>query len=104
MSKETERLDELLRQGLDRVSDLGDEQPPNLGDLQMLVASVQAEQRQKLYGDLLKFWGVAAVLLAAILLAFQRSPIAFLVFQGAVGLLSLIGAGLWYVGRKQVAE
>jgi len=104
MGKENERLEQLLREGLDRVSDLGDEQPPDLGNLQMLVATVQAEQRQRLRADLLKFWGVAAVLLTALLFGFMRSPTAFLFFQGAAGLLSLVGVGLWYASRKQVTE
>ncbi|MFZ5824401.1 MAG: YxlC family protein [Bacillota bacterium] len=94
----------LLKQGLDRVGDLGDEQPPNLGALQMLVAATQAEQRRQLQADLLKFWAVAAMLLAVLAFAYLEEPVYFIAFQGAVTLLSLVGAVLWYAGARRVTE
>ena len=94
----------LLKQGLDQVGDLGDEQPPNLGALQMLVAETQLEQRRQLHADLLKFWAAAAMLLAGLAFALLREPVYFIAFQGAVTLLSLVGAVLWYAGVRRVTE
>lgn len=102
----TKRADweRLLKQGLDQASDLRDEEPPNLAALQMLVAETQAEQRRQLYADLFKFWAVAAMLLAGLAFALLREPVYFLAFQGAVAVLSLAGAGLWYTGLRRVTE
>lgn len=99
-----EHWEALLKQGIDQLSDLGEEEPPNLAALQMLVADVQAEGRRKLYLDLLKFWAVAAVLLTGAAWALLREPVYFLLLQGVVALLSLVGAGLWYTSRKRVME
>jgi type VI protein secretion system component VasF len=105
MGKQDEKdWEALLRRGLDQVADLGGEEPPDLAALQMLVADVQAEQRRRLYRDLLAFWAVAAVLLAGLALALVREPAGFLAFQGVVAVLSLIGAGVWYTGWRRVTE
>lgn len=105
MSKETENdWERLLKRGLDQVADLGDEAPPELGALQMLVADVQAGQRRRLYADLLRFWAVAAVVLTGLAWALLRQPVFFLALQGVVGLLSLVGAGLWHAGGRRVTE
>lgn len=105
MSKHEERdWEALLKQGLDQVADLKDEEQPDLAALQMLVADVQADQKRSLYADLFKFWAVAAVLLAGLAFALLREPVFFLAFQGAVAFLSLAGAGLWYTGRRRVYE
>lgn len=70
----------------------------------MLVAEKRAEQRQQLHADLLKFWAVAAMLLAGLAFALLREPVYFLAFQGAMAVLSLVGAGLWYTGAGRVTE
>lgn len=105
MSKHEERdWEALLKQGLDQVADLKDEEPPDLAALQMLVADVQADQRRTLYADLLRFWAVAAVVLAGLALAVLREPVFFLAFQGILGILALAGAALWYTGRRRAYE
>lgn len=105
MQKHDEKdWESLLKTGLDQVSDLGDEEPPNLASLQMLVSDVQAEQRRSLYADLLRFWAVAAVLLSALAWVWLRQPVFILALQGSVALLSLVGAGLWYLGGRRAAE
>lgn len=93
-----------LRQGLDAIADMSQEEPPNLADLQMLVADVQAEQRRQLGADLLKFWGVAAVMLSLALSASAHWPAYFLAWQAATALLLLVGALAWRSGRKRVVE
>lgn len=96
--------EEQLRQGLDQLSDLNHEEPPNLAALQMLVVEVQAEQRRKLKADLLKFWGVGVTLLTFALAASARQPLYFLAWQGAAALLLLAGAFAWRGGKKRVME
>lgn len=96
--------EEQMRQGLDQLSDLGHEEPPNLAALQMLVVEVQAEQRRKLKADLLKFWGVGVTLLTFALAASAREPLYFLAWQGAAALLGLVGALAWSGTKKRVME
>lgn len=102
MNDRPEKWEEQLRQGLDVLSDLGDEQPPNLAALQMLVADVQREQRRRLTRDLSLFWLCAASLLAVGLFVISRQPVYFLALQGLV----LLAAGAtWLAGsRKRVTE
>jgi hypothetical protein len=100
--KGPEPWEEHLRQGLDALSDLGDEQPPNLANLQMLVANVQQEQRRTTLRDLLLFWICALALLTGGLYAVSRQPAYFVALQGLV----LVGAGAaWFTGaRRRVTE
>lgn len=93
-----------LRQGLDALSDTGQEEPPNVADLQMLVASVQAEQRQQLRSDLLKFWGVGVLLLTLALAISAQRPIYFIAWQGIATLLLIAWALAWRGGKKRVTE
>jgi hypothetical protein len=93
-----------LRQGLDAMTDLGAEQPPNLADLQLMVAQVQAEQRRTAVRDLLLFWTVALVLLTGGLYLFSREPVFFLALQGVLA-VAMVGAGLVWAGlRGRVTE
>lgn len=93
-----------LRRGLDALSDLGDEQPPDIAGLQMLVADVQREQRRTLVRDLLLFWGVAAVILTVVMYVSSRNPVFFLVLQG-MAIVGMVAAGIGYLGvRKRVSE
>lgn len=94
----------LLKQGIDQLSDLKDEEPPNLAALQMLVAQTQIEQRRQFYGDLLAFLAMAAMLLTSLAFALLREPVYFLVFQGAGAVLSVLGAGAWYTGQRRAAK
>lgn len=103
-NEQSRTWEEQLRRGLDAMSDLGEEQPPDLAALQMLAASVLAEQRRKLTADLLRFWAVAVTLLCLALILASRRPVYFLVWQGAAALLLLIGALAWRGGRKRVIE
>lgn len=100
--KGPEQWEDHLRQGLDALSDLGDEQPPNLANLQMLVASVQQEQRRTTLRDLMLFWVCALALLAGGLYAVSRQPVYFVALQGLV----VLGAGaVWFTGaRRRVTE
>lgn len=100
--KGPEQWEDHLRQGLDALSDLGDEQPPNLADLQMLVASVQQEQRRTTLRELALFWICALALLSGGLYAVSRQPAYFLALQGLV----LAGAGAAWLtgGRRRVTE
>lgn len=101
MNKRPEQWEEHLRQGLDAISDLGDEQPPDLANLQMLVADVSREQRRKTLRDLALFWLCASALLAGGLYAVSRQPVYFLALQGLV----LLAAGAaWLGGRRRVTE
>jgi hypothetical protein len=103
-SDRPERWEADLRRGLDAISDLGDEQPPNLAALQMLVADVQREQRRRLVRDLVLFWACAAVILTGLLYALSRNPIYFLVLQG-IAVVGTLAAGLGFVtARKRVTE
>jgi len=97
MNERPEKWEEHLRQGLDTLSDLGDEQPPELANLQMLVADVQREQRRQTARDLALFWLCAVALLAGGLYAVSRQPVWFLVLQGMV----LLAAGAAWLGRRR---
>ncbi|MDF2627156.1 MAG: hypothetical protein K0R39_987 [Symbiobacteriaceae bacterium] len=100
--KGPEQWEDHLRQGLDLLSDLGDEQPPNLANLQMLVASVQQEQRRTTLRDLALFWTCALALLSGGLYVVSRQPVYFLALQGLI----FLGAGAaWLSGsRRRVTE
>jgi hypothetical protein len=99
-----ERWEAELRRGLDAISDLGDEQPPDIASLQMLVADVQREQRRHLVRDLVLFWACAAVILTALLYALSRNPVYFLVLQG-IAVVGTLAAGLGFLtARKRVTE
>lgn len=93
----------LLREGLDQLAVI-EEEPPQIAALQMLVADVQQAQRKQLRADLLKFGGVAVLLLSVILYGFLRAPLSMLIAQGSLALLSLVGVGLWHAGSKRVME
>lgn len=77
-----EPWEEHLRHGLDALSDLGDEQPPNLAGLQMLVVQVQQEQRRQTLRDLALFWLCALLILGALYVVVARQPVYYLVAQG----------------------
>lgn len=100
-----ERWEEQLRAGLDQLSDLGQEEPPNLADLQMLVVQVQREQKSRTLRDLALFWLCAVALLAGGLYAFSRQPTYFMLLQGAA-MVGLVAAGAVHLGRerKRVTE
>lgn len=101
MENRPEEWEEHLRQGLDALSDLGEEQPPSLANLQMLVADVQREQRRSTLRDLALFWLCAVALLGGGLFVVSRQPVFFLALQGLV----LLAAGVAWVGaRKLVTE
>lgn len=105
MRKDEEKdWEALLKEGLEQIANLDEEEPPNLAALQMLVVDVTAEQRRQLYADLLKFWAAAAVILAGLAWALLRQPVFFLALQGVVGFISLAGAGLWYANWRRAAE
>lgn len=92
-----------LRRGLDQMADLGDESPPSVAELQLLVAEVQLVERRRALRELALFWGCAGVVLTALLYALAQRPVAFLAVQGAAGMLLLLGAGAWLGLRRQVA-
>lgn len=98
------RWEEQLRQGLDLLSDLGAEEPPNLADLQMLVVQVQREQRQQLMRDLALFWLCGLTVLAVIFYLVSRSPAYFMAIQG-LALVGLAATGAGFLrSRKRVTE
>ncbi|HWI53059.1 MAG TPA: YxlC family protein [Symbiobacteriaceae bacterium] len=101
MNERPEKWEEQIRQGLDRLADLGDEQPPELANLQMLVADVQRDQRRQTVRDLALFWLCAVALLTGGLYAVSRQPVYFLALQGLV----LLAVGVvWLGGRRRVTE
>jgi len=93
-----------LKQGLDTLSDVSREEPPNLADLQMLVAQVQREQRQQTGRDLALFWLAALLTVSLAMFVFSQRPVYFLVFQGLVFVCLLGGGVVWLTGRKRVTE
>lgn len=97
--------EELLRRGLDARSDLGDEQPPSVAGLQLLVAEVQREQRRQTARDLALFWLCGAVVVGGAVLLAVREPVYFLVWQGVAAAGGAVAALLWRrAGQKEAAE
>ncbi|ASS66782.1 MULTISPECIES: YxlC family protein [unclassified Paenibacillus] len=103
MSADVEaRLVRELRQ-MDR--ELPEEGNPGLSELEGLVRTVQARQRQALLRDLLLFWGVAALVLGAVFCAAAFALVPYLAAQ----LLVTVGAAAACVlklasGRKATAH
>lgn len=96
--------EEQLREGLDALSDLGAEEPPNLADLQMLVVQVQREQRQQLLRDLTLFWLCGLTVLAVVFYLISRSTVYFVAIQG-LALVGLAATGAGFLrSRKRVTE
>jgi hypothetical protein len=102
-AKGTETWADELRRGLAAVADLGDEQPPDLAALQLLVARVRAEQRRELRRDLLRFWGLAVLVLTGALVVVSRQPAWFLVGQALLaGVLLAVGVLAIFQGKRVV--
>jgi hypothetical protein len=95
-----EPWEEQLRLGLDALSDHQREEPPNVADLQMLVAHVQQQQHRQLLWDLCWFWTCALLLLTGGIYLFARRPAYFVTLQ-AVAAAALVAAGAVYLSRER---
>jgi hypothetical protein len=95
--------EEQLRQGLDLLSDPGAEAAPDVADLQLLVARVQAEQRQSVARDLILFWLCALAVLSGALYLFSREPVFFLALQAALAVCLISVGVVWAGARGRVA-
>ncbi|MGU3473555.1 YxlC family protein [Paenibacillus sp. D51F] len=96
------RLVRELRQ-LDR--ELPDEGSPGLSELEGLVRTVQARQRQALLRDLLLFWGVAALVLGAVFCAAAFALVPYLAAQLLVAVGAVVACVLKLAsGRKAAAH
>lgn len=99
-----EPWEDQLRQGLDALSDLGGEQPPNIANLQMMVAQVQQEQRARTLRDLSLFWLCGLLVLGVLYVMITREPLAFLILQGMAVAVPLAALAVTLRGRKPVAH
>lgn len=92
-----------LAQALDRLSDLGDEAPPNVAAIQMLVLEVQREERRKAARDLLLFLACAAIILSGVIYTLAERPGVFLALQAGALLALAAVAAHGRVANKEVA-
>lgn len=101
-----EPWERMLREGLKGLAaPVDQENPPDLGALLMLVHDVQQTQRQALRRDLRRFLTVAALLLCGGLWAMWQFPLYYLVSQGVLAVVLVIGAAVWQTeGRRTSRE
>lgn len=88
--------------GLDRLSDLGGEEPPNVAALQMLVLHVQQESRRQTMRDLLLFWACAAAILSGVVYAMAALPLLFVLLQVGVIIAMVMGLVVWRAQGRRV--
>jgi cobalamin biosynthesis protein CobD/CbiB len=95
---ETEAAVQSLQQGLDALDGLFPASRPSSAWFDQQIAAVQKKQRSRLFGDLLKLWGAALLLLYLLFMVAAAQPVTFITFQA----LAILAPLAWLLLRKQV--
>lgn len=102
-SEQDQRWQADLAHTLDQLAELGDEAPPNVADLQLLVLQVQREERRRATRDLLLFLGCAVAVVSGVLYTLTELPGLFLALQVGVVVALVALARRGTGARKRVA-